>query len=356
MLRITFVLPLEFWREYYELLKLSYFSLAGIKNEVEPDGAVILCIVLEEECITVAFGDTKRCIRGIGGPVLFEPVALYLKEQQRFIPLSEWEESTIPSTFLGTTIQLFLPTTQPTGIGLCSITHLPPEVLSLIFEFLSFNESEMLIEGTGYLVSYERLSAVCQLWKAVSASYLSEVSVKEMYARLTAYPNAGRLWTYLLFESEDDDISIAMAKGVIAGSPNVILTRLDDVMFRGQGWRKWKKDEVENFMSRMGDRIRTFHAFDVEDSASSTSPALQLSSDLEGLELLTYPPLPFTLTWLELSYLCPLPQTTRGRRLRIALFFGAWRGGEIRMARSALRDFDVSEKDKYTWVWEGGEE
>ncbi|KAH8922112.1 hypothetical protein BT69DRAFT_1282542, partial [Atractiella rhizophila] len=137
MLRITFVLPLEFWSNSYGPSKSSYFSVEGLENEVEPDGAMILCIALEEESITVAFGDNKRrasvelerlsrkpftCTFHLPdnrSQVLFEPVALYSKKQRRFIPRSEWEESTIPSTGLGTTIQLSLSTTRPTGISLC---------------------------------------------------------------------------------------------------------------------------------------------------------------------------------------------------------------------------------------------
>ncbi|KAH8927959.1 hypothetical protein BT69DRAFT_1277447 [Atractiella rhizophila] len=519
-LRIKFVLPIRFWKLKYGPSKSSYFSLEGHENKGEPDGAVILCITLEEESIMVTFGDTKHrasvelerlsrkpftCTFHLPdnrSQVLFEPVALYSKRQRRFIPLSEWEESTIPSTDLRTTIQLSLSTTQPTGISLCSITHLPPEILSLIFEFLSFDESERLKEGTGYLVDFERLSAVCQLWKAVSAPYLSEaVSVKEMHARLTAYPNAGRLWTSLWFRKQlVNDISVDRAKDVIAGSPNVTyvhldaiwneeeakivlhaiegLRKLDDIWFGGQGWRKWKKDEVENFMLRMGDRIRTFRAFDVKDSASSPSLGLQLSSDLNELELRAYPPLPslsltLTLTQLLLSNLCPLPpsvsgsclpsllehleitlapyspdgktsmlpspldfshlkhltslyldggeetsnlvspqffhtltnakamgyievrycvvdweftpfvfsdficwffgdrgvkeegdtadgaekvKTTRGRWLRVQLFFGGWLEDEICKARSTLKEFVVSKENEYIWVREGGEE
>ncbi|KAH8927335.1 hypothetical protein BT69DRAFT_1278115, partial [Atractiella rhizophila] len=33
------------------------------------------------------------------------------------------------------------------------------------------------------------------------------------------------------------------------------LKRVDDVMF-GSGSRKWRKEEIENFTRRMGDRIR----------------------------------------------------------------------------------------------------
>ncbi|KAH8924480.1 hypothetical protein BT69DRAFT_75682 [Atractiella rhizophila] len=432
---------------------------------------------------------------------IFDPVAIYSGEQQCFIPLSEWEESTIPSTGLGTTIQLSLSPPQVPGISPCTITKLPPETLSLVFDFLSFNENRELIEGgEELLISFERLSAVCQLWKAVSVPYLSEyVSMKEMHARLTAYPNAGYLWRSLWFK-EDYDVSVEMAKDIIAGSPNVTdmymdafwneeeakivlhaiesLTKLGSVAFGGEGSRKWKKAEVENIMWRMGDRIRFFYAYDVEDSASSTSPGLQLSSDLDSLELHTYPPLPslslpHTLTWLNLSNLCPLPpsvsssclpplldhlkvtlapyspdgkisilakplnlshlkrltyleldggeetsnlvspqffhtltnakairhidvrycvvhwqftgfvfsdficwffgargvkeegdtvdgaekvKTTRGRRLRIALFFGGWLEEEICKARSALKEFGVSDENEYIWVKEGGEE
>ncbi|KAH8922145.1 hypothetical protein BT69DRAFT_1320412 [Atractiella rhizophila] len=517
ILRITFVLPIRFWKRKYGPSKSSYFSLASLENEVETDGAVILCVALEEEGIAVTFGDAKHLasvdmedlsqkpvtctfhLPDNRSQVLFEPAALYSEETNCFIPLSKWEESTIPSTGLGTTIQLSLSTTQPTGISLCSITHLPPEILSLIFKFLSFDESPNTGD-TGYLVAFERLSDVSQLWESVSAPYLSRhVSTKEMHARLKAYPNTGHLCTYLLFDSGNDDISVEMAKDVIAGSPNVTnvyldaiwneeeakivlhaiesLTRLDDVMFGEQGWRKWKKDEVESFTRRMGDRTRTLRAFDVEDSASSTSPGLQLSSDLKVLELHTYPSLPLlslplTLTDLYLSNLCPLPpsvsgsclpplldrlkitlapyspdgktsilpsqldfshlkhlsyleldggeetsslvspqffhtlrnakaieiidvrycvvdwgftgfvfseficwffgdrgvkeegdttdgaekvKTTRGRWLRVQLFFGGWLEEEICKARSTLSEF-VDEEDKFTWVREGGEE
>ncbi|KAH8917696.1 hypothetical protein BT69DRAFT_1286390, partial [Atractiella rhizophila] len=53
MLRITFVLPIRFWSEYYGPSKSSYFALAGLENEVDPDGTGILCIALGEESIAV---------------------------------------------------------------------------------------------------------------------------------------------------------------------------------------------------------------------------------------------------------------------------------------------------------------
>ncbi|KAH8922132.1 hypothetical protein BT69DRAFT_1282583 [Atractiella rhizophila] len=255
------------------------------------------------------------------------------------------------------------------------------------------------------------------------------------------------------------------------------LVKLDSVAFGGRSLRKWKKDEVENFVRRMGDRIRIFRAYDVEDSALSTSPGLQLSSDLEELELHAYPPLqslslPLSLTDLRLSNLCPLPPSvsgsclppllanlditlapyspagttsilpspldlshlqhltelyldggeettnlvspqffhtltnakaitiidvrycmvdweftgfvfsdficwffgdggvkeeeemvdgaekvkTRGRWLRVQLFFGAWLEEEICKARSTLKEFGVSNENEYIWVREGGEE
>ncbi|KAH8924181.1 hypothetical protein BT69DRAFT_1280869 [Atractiella rhizophila] len=64
----------------------------------------------------------------------------------------------------------------------------------------------------------------------------------------------------------------------------------------------------------MGDRIRTFIAYDVEDSPASDSAGLHLSSHLEYLALGKYPPLPSisiprTLRHLDLSNMCPLPSS-----------------------------------------------
>ncbi|KAH8918880.1 hypothetical protein BT69DRAFT_539079 [Atractiella rhizophila] len=359
-LRITFVLPIRFWNLKYGPSKSSYFSLEGHKNEGEPDGAMILCIALEEKSIMVTFGDTKSLasvdLEGMSlkpftctfhlaenrSQLIFQPVAVYSKDQQRFIPLSEWEEPTNPSA-VGTTIQLSLSPARTTSISLCTIAQLPPEILSLIFEVLSFDKYENPIKGLDkeYLVSFQRLSAVCQLWKAASVPYFNDyISMQERHARLKQYPHAGRLWKELLFERElDDDISAKTAKDVIAGSPNVTgvymdalwneeeakivlraiegLTRLDEVTFGEGGSRKWRKEEVETFMRRKSARIRTFRACDVEDFASSTSPGLQLSSNLKSLELAAYPPLPslflpHTLTRLILSNLCPLPPAVSG--------------------------------------------
>ncbi|KAH8927986.1 hypothetical protein BT69DRAFT_1277544 [Atractiella rhizophila] len=109
MLRITFVLRLVFWSKSYGPSKSSYFSLAGLENEVEPDSTVILCVALEEESIVVTFGDTKHhaslelerlsrkpftCTFHLPdnrSEAIFDPVALYSysKGQERFIPLSE---------------------------------------------------------------------------------------------------------------------------------------------------------------------------------------------------------------------------------------------------------------------------
>ncbi|KAH8924467.1 hypothetical protein BT69DRAFT_74860 [Atractiella rhizophila] len=281
---------------------------------------------------------------------IFDPVTLFSVEQYRFIPLSEWEESTIPSTGLGTTIQLSCSPTRTTRISLCSITHLPPEILSLIFAFLSFYKTERLREDTDDdLVDFKRLSAVCELWKAASVPYFRDpISVLKKHARLTAYPNAGHLWTSLWFEDFVGVINAEMAKDVVAGSPNVTnvyldaiwneeeaaivlhaiegLTKLDCITFNGRSSRKWKKDVVENFTRRMGDRIRAFGARNVEDSASSPSLGLQLSSNLNSLELHTYPPvptlsLPHTLIRLHLSNLCPLPPSVSGSCLPPLLEF-----------------------------------
>ncbi|KAH8930214.1 hypothetical protein BT69DRAFT_1275622 [Atractiella rhizophila] len=48
-------------------------------------------------------------------------------------------------------------------------------------------------------------------------------------------------------------------------------------------------------------------------------------------------------------------KTTRGRGLRVQLFFGGWLEDEICKGRSTLRKFGVSEENEDTWVREGGE-
>ncbi|KAH8925625.1 hypothetical protein BT69DRAFT_1279496 [Atractiella rhizophila] len=128
-------------------------------------------------------------------------------------------------------------------------------------------------------------------------------------------------------------MDVGMVKEVIAGSPNVTevvmaafwneeeakivlnaiegLKRVDDVRF----WSgKWRTEEIENFMGRMGDRIRKFTAYNVEDSPAAASAGLYLSSRLEYLRLSKYPPLPslslpHTIERLELSNMCPLPSS-----------------------------------------------
>ncbi|KAH8925674.1 hypothetical protein BT69DRAFT_1332000 [Atractiella rhizophila] len=176
------------------------------------------------------------------------------------------------------------------------------------------------------------LSKVCEIWRDVSAPHEREPeSLAEKYERLKRYPGTGRLWDGLWLYGS---FSVGMVKEVIAGSPNVTevvmdafwneeeasivlnaiegLERVNDVTFRKRGSRKWRKEKIENFMRRMGNRIREFRAYDVEDSVPSASKGLHLSSHLEHLHLRRYPPLPSlslprSLLYLRLSNLCPLP-------------------------------------------------
>ncbi|KAH8916007.1 hypothetical protein BT69DRAFT_1340650 [Atractiella rhizophila] len=169
---------------------------------------------------------------------------------------------------------------------------LPSEI---VFEFLSLGKYEEPTEAVAdkhkYLVSFLRVSAVCQLWKAVAPPYLDDfVYVEELQAHLKAYPNAGRLrtslhlgraWMDAIWNEEDAKI----------------------------------KEEVENFMWRTSGRVRYFLASDVEDFAASIFPSLQLPSNLTWLSLYHDPPfpsltLPRTLQQLYLSRLCPLRPST----------------------------------------------
>ncbi|KAH8924163.1 hypothetical protein BT69DRAFT_103160 [Atractiella rhizophila] len=193
------------------------------------------------------------------------------------------------------------------------------ELLSLIFSFYHGDASI--------------LSNVCQLWRTVSAPYWGVPdSVVEKYERLKRYPGAGRLWDRLWL---DKSMDVEMVKEVITGSPNVTevvmhafwneeeakmvlnaiegLKQVDDVMF-WRGSTKWRKEEIENFVRRMGDRIRRLKVYDVEDSPVSASADLHLSSRLEYLKLDKCPPvsslsLPHTFKRLQLSNMCPLPSS-----------------------------------------------
>ncbi|KAH8927604.1 hypothetical protein BT69DRAFT_1389390 [Atractiella rhizophila] len=225
------------------------------------------------------------------------------------------EEQTAGLCHGASVIQLSVP---PLEVNPCSIARLPVELLSLIFSFSN---------------DASTLSDVCKLWREVSPPYWDEPDdVVEKYERLKRYPGAGHLWEVLEF---DKGISVEQGKELIAGSPNVTkvwmeafwneeevkivlnaiegLKRVDDVMF-GSGSRKWRKEEIENFMRRMGDRIRWFSVHDVEDSPASASAGLHLSSHLEYLSLYEYPPLlslslPCTIKHLKLWNMCPLPSS-----------------------------------------------
>ncbi|KAH8924155.1 hypothetical protein BT69DRAFT_1280809 [Atractiella rhizophila] len=140
-------------------------------------------------------------------------------------------------------------------------------------------------------------------------------------------------------------MDVGMAKEVIAGSPGVTMVRMDafwseqeakivlnaieglkrvdDVMF-GSGSRKWKREEIENFTRRMGDRINWLKVDNVEDCPVSTSAGLHFSSRLEYLDLYKYlllpsHSLPQTLRYLYLSDLCPLPSSISDHPLPLLL-------------------------------------
>ncbi|KAH8924158.1 hypothetical protein BT69DRAFT_1280817 [Atractiella rhizophila] len=320
--------------------KLSYLSLKRAKNVLRNDGAINLHITINTENVSVAFlavgGHTssiERDFKSESYPLasyfdpftrtfpffrqnaIFAPIASYSTHKRHFIPIGENESSSLPSLTTATIIQLSVPPLTP-----CSISRLPVELLSLAFSFLDQTSN---------------LSNVCELWKEVSVPYWDEPhSLVRKYEWLKRYPSAGRLWNKLTF---DKSMDVRMVKEVIAGSPNVTevvmdafwneeeasivlnaiegLERMNDVTFRKTGSRKWRKEKIENFMQRMGDRIRKFRVWSgVEDSPASASAGLRLSSRLEYLGLDKYPPLPSlslsrTLKHLQLSNMCPLPSS-----------------------------------------------
>ncbi|KAH8919160.1 hypothetical protein BT69DRAFT_1379451, partial [Atractiella rhizophila] len=361
-LRVTLVLPppfsipLRFWMSTYGPSKLSYFSIEGLESAIESDGVINLCVTLDEKSVTVTFGDAKHHLSVYSdnlpfadpftfkfyflpehhSQVTFVPVALYSNEERCFVPLTE-RKSSIPSSRLGTIIQLSCSLAPTLGITPSTISQLPIELLSLIFEFLVLSKYKIHdIEDLNdkNLVSFTRVSAVCRLWRTVSAPYWEKPdSVEELHARLKRYPNAGHLWNVLLLEKA---ISAEMVKEVILGSPNVTRVRAEalwneedakivlnsiaslrrvHLLILTEGLRKWKKEEVENIVQRVKG-VRYFTASTVEESSASSpiSAGLQLPAGLISLYLSNYPALPslsfpHSLRELTLHNVCPLPPT-----------------------------------------------
>ncbi|KAH8922152.1 hypothetical protein BT69DRAFT_1282502 [Atractiella rhizophila] len=332
-LRISFILSHSLnrdWKPGVMSSKLWNLSLERVKIVVNKDGVINLCIAINGENVTVTFLKVEGHLSAVkrdllyNGPytrtfpllrenAIFTPMASYSEHEERFIPISDDESSSLHTASI---IQLSVP---PPDILPRSISCLPMELLSLIFSF-SDNASTV--------------SSVSMLWRHVSAPYWDEPGlVVEKHERLQHYPGAGRLWDRLLLY---ENISVGMAQEVITGSPNARevgvcafwndeevksvldaierLKRVDDISFRTWGSRKWRKEEIENFMQRMGDRIRRLEVLDVEDSPAAASEGLHLSSRLEHLDLYKYPPLlslslPSTLKCLKLSNICPLPSS-----------------------------------------------
>ncbi|KAH8915313.1 hypothetical protein BT69DRAFT_901192 [Atractiella rhizophila] len=326
------------WKPSKMSSKLSNLSLDCFENAVDVEGVINLCITINPEYVHVTFtasaaendlkvdlqGDVNSFDRLFGyryprtfllrpGCAIFAPIAVYSSGEGRFIP-DERPYLPFRPDYEVNIVQLSV--SPPSGTTPPSISCLPVELLTLIFGFV----------GTA---SARTLSFVCRLWKVHSVSYWDEViCATEGYARLKLSPGAGRLWKRLLF---DDDICVEMVNDVITGSPNVTevrmdafsdeekarivlnaiegLKRLDDISFTDVDLRKWRREEIENFMH---DGIKKFAAYNVEDSVSSVSAGLHLSSCLETLILQKYPPLPSlilpqTLRYLHLSNVCPLP-------------------------------------------------
>ncbi|KAH8927316.1 hypothetical protein BT69DRAFT_821658 [Atractiella rhizophila] len=349
-LRISFVLSRSIDWTLRMRSTLSNLSLERVENAVDKDGAINLRVTVNSENVTATFLDVegqlsadKRGIRALRDShgdqycysrmfprvrenAIFAPIASYSKGY--FVPVSGDDSSSFPSLHKASIIQLSFP---PPRITSCSISSLPVELLCLIFSFFD---------------NVSTLSDVCKLWKAVAVPYWREPgAVMEKYKRLKRYPSAGRLWDSLwLTESMD----VEMVKEVIAGSPNVTevmmyafwseeeakivlnaiegLKRVDDVTFARWGSRKWRKEEIENFVRRMGDRIRRLKVYDVEDSPVSASADLHLSSRLEYLILYECPPLsslslPHPVKHLALCNMCPLPSSISDYPLPPLLFY-----------------------------------
>ncbi|KAH8914801.1 hypothetical protein BT69DRAFT_982414 [Atractiella rhizophila] len=344
-LRISVLLSCQLtrdWKPSKMSSKLSNLSLDCFENAVGVDEVINLGITINPEYVQATFtasaaendlivdlqGDVNsfdpfgyrypRTFLLRPGSAIFAPIAVYSSGEGRFIP-DERPYLPFRPDYEVSIVQLSV--SPPSGASPCSISCLPVELLLLIFGFV----------GT---YSARTLFLVCRLWRVHSVAYWDEfISVDEGYTRLKLSPGAGRLWRQLHF---NERVRVEIVNDVIAGSPNVTevrmdafsdekkarivlraiegLKRLDDVAFTGEDSRKWRREEVENFVRRMCGRIKGLDVWDVEDSASSASSTLQLPHGLERLSLQKYPPLPslnlpHTLRVLHLSNLCPLPSS-----------------------------------------------
>ncbi|KAH8915712.1 hypothetical protein BT69DRAFT_858495 [Atractiella rhizophila] len=173
------------------------------------------------------------------------------------------------------------------------ISRLPNELLCHIFSFLQL--SDLLGDDPAVV-----LTGVCQLWRHLSVPYLHQrdMSTADKHNLLELYPGAGRLLNHLAISTK---IRVVLLKEIIAGSPNVThvemdafwngdeakivlgaigsLRRLEFVTFGERGSRKWKNEELENFMQGMGGRVRYLNVWAAEESPSApfASAGLQLS-------------------------------------------------------------------------------
>ncbi|KAH8917631.1 hypothetical protein BT69DRAFT_1338955 [Atractiella rhizophila] len=373
-LHITFVFPLGVTTNGIATLdsKLTYLSLECVETARDKDSVLNLCVTFNFENITVTFGKQPASLGRTSrmywwGPKswtwadpftctipvppetrsrgIFEPVALLCTScPSRFVPIYDDKSPLCHSP--STIIQLSLPTAS----RICSISRLPVELISLIFDFVKLNKpwDTLCLRST--------ISTVCKLWMTLSVPYWWEpLTIKGKHARLKLYPNASRLWGRLWFKA---DVNVGMAKEVSSSVQNVrevwfeafwnkkdagmllnaiATSTVERVTFGHKGLRKWGKEEVENFMSRMKESIKSRRegsikwlvAHDVEDSCSSScdpsaSTGLPLPSDLTILVLKKYPhlsslSLPQTLQNLTLANMCPLPPSILSHPLPPAL-------------------------------------
>ncbi|KAH8923707.1 hypothetical protein BT69DRAFT_1333594 [Atractiella rhizophila] len=282
---------------------LSSCSIQSIENAGESNGRANLYIIFTAGCITASCevdGWATVTLPRRDAPITSR-FALLAEHRSRgiFAPINV-HQGVVPvcgdKSARTTIIQV---SSTSSRFSPSFVSRLPIERLSLIFDFVT---------GEGKHVRLEEHPGAGRLWRSLwLESYIGVDMVEEI---ILDSPNLTQVYMDAFWDEEEAERMLNAIEG---------LKRLEEVTFGCLGQRKWRKDEVEDFMLRTRGRIKSLNASGVDDlppspssPAASASTSLHCPPGLKDLTLRDYPPLlslslPSTLRNLTLSQMCPLP-------------------------------------------------